>query len=164
MQALLRTAAWRERAALIELGLNHEQQHQELILTDIKHLFSRNPQLPAYGRGVDSKSDGACAPGWRAFPAGVREIGHFGGGFAFDNEQPRHRVFADAFEIADRLVSPLLRWQTRAALASAVTREREAMLTEAASIIRTVASSLAPERSAGYLAAPQVVEVLEAAG
>ena len=105
MQALLRTAAWRERAALIELGLNHEQQHQELILTDIKHLFSRNPQLPAYGRGVDSKSDGACAPGWRAFPAGVREIGHFGGGFAFDNEQPRHRVFADAFEIADRLVT-----------------------------------------------------------
>lgn len=69
-----------------------------------------------------------------------------------------------AVEIADRLGSPLLRWQTRAALASAVASDREALLEEAASLIRGVAASLTPERSAGYLAAPQVVEVLEAAG
>ena len=69
-----------------------------------------------------------------------------------------------AVEIADRLGSPLLRWQTRAALATASSADRHALLAEAASIIREVAGSLAPERSAGYLSAPQVVEVLEAAG
>jgi hypothetical protein len=69
-----------------------------------------------------------------------------------------------AVEIADRLGSPLLRWQTRAALAGAVASEREALLQEAASLIRGVAASLAPERSAGYLVARQVVEVLQAAG
>jgi tetratricopeptide (TPR) repeat protein len=69
-----------------------------------------------------------------------------------------------AVEIADGLGSPLLRWQTRAVLAGAVAPERDALLAEAASQIREVASSLAPERSSGYLAAPQVVEVLEAAG
>jgi ergothioneine biosynthesis protein EgtB len=105
MQALFRSAAWRERAALIELGLNHEQQHQELILTDVKHLFSRNPLLPAYGKDVDLKRNTDSPAGWRAFPAGVREIGHDGAGFAFDNEAPRHRVFVNAFEIAQRLVT-----------------------------------------------------------
>ena len=69
-----------------------------------------------------------------------------------------------AVEVADRLGSPLLRWQTRAALAGASGVDRDALLQEAASLIREVASSLAPERSSGYLAAPQVVEVLEAAG
>ena len=104
MQALLGGAAWRERAALIELGLNHEQQHQELILTDVKHLFSRNPLAPSYGKR--SFSTGNSTPmGWRHFPAGVREIGHDGAGFAFDNEAPRHRVFVDQFAIADRLVT-----------------------------------------------------------
>jgi ergothioneine biosynthesis protein EgtB len=104
MQALFRSHAWRERAALIELGLNHEQQHQELILTDVKHLFSRNPLFPSYGKREFS-SGNSSPMGWRGFPAGVREIGHDGTGFAFDNEQPRHRVFAAAFELADRLVT-----------------------------------------------------------
>jgi ergothioneine biosynthesis protein EgtB len=104
MHALFGSAAWRERAALIELGLNHEQQHQELILTDVKHLFSRNPLLPVYGKPRLSAAN-STSLGWRAFPAGMREIGHDGGGFAFDNEQPRHRVYAAAFELADRLVT-----------------------------------------------------------
>lgn len=105
MEALFHSAAWREHAALIELGLNHEQQHQELILTDVKHLLSRNPLLPAYGKDVDLQSNTFSPAAWRRFPAGVREIGHDGSGFAFDNEQPRHRVFAVAFEIAERLVT-----------------------------------------------------------
>jgi ergothioneine biosynthesis protein EgtB len=104
MQALFCSAAWRERSALIELGINHEQQHQELILTDVKHLFSRNPLLPAYLENGFSSVDSKPI-GWRSFPAGVREVGHDGAGFAFDNEQPRHRVFAGAFELADRLVT-----------------------------------------------------------
>jgi class 3 adenylate cyclase/tetratricopeptide (TPR) repeat protein len=69
-----------------------------------------------------------------------------------------------AVEIADRLGSPLLRWQTRAALADAPGADRDVLLQEAAALIRAVASSLAPERSAGYLSAPQVVRALEAAG
>jgi ergothioneine biosynthesis protein EgtB len=104
MQALFRSTAWRERADLVELGINHEQQHQELILTDVKHLLSRNPLLPAYLEKEFSSADSKPI-GWRRFPAGVREIGHEGPGFAFDNEQPRHRVFAAAFELADRLVT-----------------------------------------------------------
>ena len=105
MQALFRSAAWRERAALIELGLNHEQQHQELILTDVKHLFARNPLFPVYREQADQRNNPAAAMGWRPFSAGMRDIGHDGEGFAFDNEQPRHRVFAAAFELADRLVT-----------------------------------------------------------
>jgi ergothioneine biosynthesis protein EgtB len=104
MLAWFGTAAWRERSALVELGLNHEQQHQELILTDVKHLLSRNPLLPAYAKGEFPPAESEPAA-WRRFPAGVREIGHGGPGFAFDNEQPRHRVFANAFEIADGLVT-----------------------------------------------------------
>jgi ergothioneine biosynthesis protein EgtB len=91
---------------LLELGLHHEQQHQELILTDLKHLFSRNPLRPAYraqrpgaGRG------GTPALQWQRFPAGVREIGHAGEGFCFDNEQPRHRVYLEAYELASRLAT-----------------------------------------------------------
>jgi ergothioneine biosynthesis protein EgtB len=105
MEALFRSAAWREHAALIELGIHHEQQHQELVLTDVKHLLSRNPLLPAYARGELSPQPPSTPAAWRRFPAGVREIGHAGPGFAFDNEQPRHRVFAAPFEIADCLVT-----------------------------------------------------------
>jgi ergothioneine biosynthesis protein EgtB len=105
MAQLLRGPAWRERAPLIELGINHEQQHQELILTDVKHLFSRNPLLPAYRKEAESSCAGSRQGEWRRFPAGVREIGHAGPDFAFDNESPRHRVFLNAFEIAGGLVT-----------------------------------------------------------
>ena len=99
---------------LVDLGLHHEQQHQELILMDVKHLLSRNPLLPAYLPGAaaqDASAEGAAAPlaaaapGWRAFPEGVRLIGDEGRGFAFDNERPRHRQFVGAFEIAGRLAT-----------------------------------------------------------
>jgi ergothioneine biosynthesis protein EgtB len=92
-------------AGIVELGLQHEQQHQELILTDIKHLLSCNPLRPAY-RDCPLPSGVGTAPlRWQAFDEGVRWIGHDGHGFAFDNESPRHRVFVEAFELATRLVT-----------------------------------------------------------
>ena len=92
-------------AGIVELGLQHEQQHQELILTDIKHLLFCNPLRPAY-RKFPEAAGGETAPlRWQPFDEGLRWTGHDGDGFAFDNELPRHRVFVDAFELATRLVT-----------------------------------------------------------
>jgi len=107
MRALV--AAHPERAArladTIELGLQHEQQHQELILTDVKHALSRNPLAPTY-RVPQARTAGGAAPlEWSALPEGLRRIGQEGSGFSFDNERPRHRVFVGAFEIAERLAT-----------------------------------------------------------
>ncbi|MGH8669816.1 MAG: ergothioneine biosynthesis protein EgtB [Burkholderiales bacterium] len=90
---------------LIELGLHHEQQHQELILTDAKHLLSRNPLQPAYRPGDVSYGETPAPMRFVTFPEGIRQIGHEGGGFAFDNESPRHRVYLRGFALADRLVT-----------------------------------------------------------
>jgi ergothioneine biosynthesis protein EgtB len=90
---------------IFELGLHHEQQHQELILTDLKHLLSRNPLGPAYAAAPEASGDGPGPLRWVAFPAGVREIGHGADRFSFDNERPRHRVYLDPFRIASRLVT-----------------------------------------------------------
>ncbi|HEX3140684.1 MAG TPA: ergothioneine biosynthesis protein EgtB, partial [Rhizobacter sp.] len=90
--------------ALVELGLHHEQQHQELLLTDVLHLLSCNPLLPAYTERASTETP-ALALQWHAVAEGLAEIGHAGEGFAFDNESPRHRVHLPAFEIASRLVS-----------------------------------------------------------
>ena len=76
----------------IEIGLHHEQQHQELMLTDIKHVLSCNPTLPVYQPEVFAASVNPTGK-WFGFEAGVYEVGHSGQGFAFDNELPRHRVF-----------------------------------------------------------------------
>ncbi|MGH8688324.1 MAG: ergothioneine biosynthesis protein EgtB [Burkholderiales bacterium] len=92
-----------EALGLVELGLHHEQQHQELILTDVKHLFLLNPLEPAYG--ADGPHPAATAEAllqWRACEGGLIDIGHDGAGFAFDNEQPRHRALLAPFEIASR--------------------------------------------------------------
>ncbi len=92
----------------IVLGLNHEQQHQELILTDIKHAFGRNPIRPVYRERPPRVGDGAARPvpnTWTTYPAGIRSIGHDGLGFAFDNEGPRHEVYLGAYRLADRLVT-----------------------------------------------------------
>jgi ergothioneine biosynthesis protein EgtB len=91
--------------AVVELGLQHEQQHQELILTDLKHLLSRNPLLPAYRPRAPEPASAAPPLAWHEQPAGLREIGHAGAGFAFDNEGPRHRVFVHAFALASRAVT-----------------------------------------------------------
>ena len=94
-------------AELIALGLQHEQQHQELIITDIKHLLSMNPLKPAYGT-LPPSGRVPIQPGtlqWLPFEAGVVMIGHDGDGFSFDNETPRHRQFVEGFELASRLVT-----------------------------------------------------------
>ncbi|MFO1127850.1 MAG: ergothioneine biosynthesis protein EgtB [Rhodospirillales bacterium] len=100
-------AAGEEVATLIRLGVNHEQQHQELILTDILHLFSRNPLAPAYRAPPPALGLASEAPGlsWIDYPEGLYEIGYGGTGFAFDNERPRHRVFLRPFRLASRLVT-----------------------------------------------------------
>ena len=94
-----------ETAALIDLGLNHEQQHQELILTDVKHLLSRNPLKPAYQKQWPLTTIEPRKRGWIPFDAGIHEIGHGAAGFCFDNETPRHRVWLDAFQIASHPVT-----------------------------------------------------------
>jgi ergothioneine biosynthesis protein EgtB len=92
-------------APLIELGLNHEEQHQELILTDILHLMSRNPTHPVLYPSFMRRERGSRPIEWIAHPSGVAHVGHAGSGFAFDNESPRHRVWLDAFELASRPVT-----------------------------------------------------------
>jgi len=94
-----------EAAALVELGLQHEEQHQELLLTDILHALSVNPLRPAYDPGWREPSGAAGPPRWLDGPEGVVELGHAGAGFAFDNETPRHRAYLAPFRIADRLVT-----------------------------------------------------------
>ena len=105
MQGLLASAA-PDLEALLDLGLAHEEQHQELILMDILHLFAQSPLAPAYAppRGAPDAHPGPPA-GFVAFQGGLVEVGHAGPGFAFDNESPRHKVWLEPFELADRLVS-----------------------------------------------------------
>ena len=90
---------------LVELGLHHEQQHQELILTDLKHHFSRNPLAPAWrdsGKDQAVTTHGGLTVRALAFEGGLVEIGHVGNGFCYDNEGPRHRVWLDSFKLANR--------------------------------------------------------------
>ena len=91
-------------AAALVLGMHHEQQHQELILTDLKHAWSANPLRPVYSPMVP---DVGAPPDlkWQDIPAGVAEIGHAGHEFAFDNESPRHRVMLHGSQLATRLVT-----------------------------------------------------------
>jgi ergothioneine biosynthesis protein EgtB len=91
--------------SVIELGLHHEQQHQELIVTDIKNVFAANPLRPVYREQPRARH---AAPGpveWIDYPGGLCEIGHGGAGFSFDNETPRHRVYLQPFRLASRLVT-----------------------------------------------------------
>ncbi len=107
MASLMQDDCPRSVAELIELGCHHEQQHQELLLTDILHLFAQNPLRPAYkdpGPVAVGETDASPARYLR-FDGGVIEIGHDGAGFAFDCEGPRHRALIEPFELADRLVT-----------------------------------------------------------
>lgn len=91
---------------LVTLGLNHEQQHQELLLTDIKHIFAQNPLQPVYQEKTAVLENQEAAPlQWIDFPESETGIGYAGSGFHFDNEVPRHRVLIPAFSLANRLVT-----------------------------------------------------------
>jgi ergothioneine biosynthesis protein EgtB len=92
-------------AALIELGLNHEEQHQELILMDIKHALSLNPLQPAYAAPRPQVRASAPPLVFHDGPSGLAEIGHNEPGFAFDNEAPRHKAYVAPFRIASRLAT-----------------------------------------------------------
>ena len=94
----------REPAPTIELGFHHEQQHQELLLMDIKHVLSLNPLEPAYA-GPPAEHSEPDALGWVDVEGGPSEIGHEGDGFAFDNELPRHQQWLEPYRLADRLVT-----------------------------------------------------------
>lgn len=99
---------WEALQPIVELGLHHEQQHQELLLTDLKHLFAQNPLLPSYRSAPSASSrPGAGAPPlrWFEYPEGMFFIGANGNEFHFDNEGPRHRQFLHAFQLASRLVT-----------------------------------------------------------
>jgi ergothioneine biosynthesis protein EgtB len=96
-------------AELAELGIHHEQQHQELLLTDILHLFAQSPLKPAFAAAVPPAPPRAAGPagtdGWSEHEGGIRRIGHAGAGFAFDNEGPAHDALLHPFRIAGRLVT-----------------------------------------------------------
>jgi ergothioneine biosynthesis protein EgtB len=106
MDAVFQNAALVERfAPIITLGIHHEQQHQELMLTDIKHVFSENPLYPVYRERSAQVSAPVPPIKWLSFKAGVFEIGHNGDGFCYDNEESRHREFVEDFHLASRLVT-----------------------------------------------------------
>lgn len=93
-------ADWPQVAARTELGCHHEQQHQELLVTDIKLNFSINPLDPVYATPPPRPAGVAPPPGWWSRDPGRGEIGHAGDGFVFDNERPRHRVWVDGYRLA----------------------------------------------------------------
>jgi ergothioneine biosynthesis protein EgtB len=106
MTRLIALAADDELARVVELGLNHEQQHQELMLTDLKHLLGCNPLAPVYrARSERATADSVVPSCWHAFDGGLVEIGFAGTGFCFDNERPRHKTYLTPFELRNRLVT-----------------------------------------------------------
>jgi ergothioneine biosynthesis protein EgtB len=105
MAALLHDAPEAALATLVELGLQHEQQHQELILTDLKHLLSCNPLQAVYRPQWPLAQVKPVALQWLPFDGGTAEIGHGGDGFAFDNETPRHAVTLRPYALANRPVT-----------------------------------------------------------
>ncbi|TAN50092.1 MAG: ergothioneine biosynthesis protein EgtB, partial [Rhodospirillales bacterium] len=108
MNRLIESASadiWARALPLIELGINHEQQHQELILTDIKYTLSCNPLRPAFREIAPPASPDGAPMDWISFPGGITGIGHKGDGFAFDNEGPRHEVLLRPFRLASRPVT-----------------------------------------------------------
>jgi ergothioneine biosynthesis protein EgtB len=106
MTKLLTSGEDADLAQVVELGIQHEQQHQELILTDVKYLLGCNPLAPVYRQSGEKLAPGSPEPAhWKAFAGGIVSIGHDGPDFSFDNERPRHQVLLRPFELHDRLVT-----------------------------------------------------------
>lgn len=95
---------WKEAAKVIEIGIHHEQQHQELILTDLKYMLGQNPLLPVYREAEHKPAPEVGPMNWVPFEEQITEIGNTGNEFTYDNEHPRHRTLVQDFELADRLV------------------------------------------------------------
>ena len=95
----------RDALARLELGLHHEQQHQELILTDLKYVLGTQPLAPAYRALARGAATAPAALTWRSEPGGIVELGAPADGFAFDNERPRHRVLLAPYQIASRPIA-----------------------------------------------------------
>ncbi|MEP2446591.1 MAG: ergothioneine biosynthesis protein EgtB [Balneola sp.] len=96
---------WEEASKVVEIGINHEQQHQELILTDIKYLLAQNPLLPVYKERETPDSETPGELKWITFEESIVEIGNKGDEFTYDNEHPVHRTLIQDFELADRLIT-----------------------------------------------------------
>jgi len=96
---------WKDAAPVVEIGIHHEQQHQELIITDTKYLLAQNPLLPVYKPIDQQRSGSKSSLNWIAFEEGIAEIGSNGDTFTYDNEHPRHRSYIHAFELSDRLIT-----------------------------------------------------------
>lgn len=97
---------FRLHAPVIEIGIHHERQHQELMLTDIKHVFSENPLKPVYIESAPNDSNTKLSKlTWVSFAEGLYEIGHPGGSFSYDNETPKHKEFLNSFSLSSRLVT-----------------------------------------------------------
>ncbi|MDX1640597.1 MAG: ergothioneine biosynthesis protein EgtB, partial [Balneolaceae bacterium] len=94
-----------EWAPVVELGMHHEQQHQELLLTDLKYMLGQNPLYPIYTETRRPKIESISELKWIEFDEGVYTIGHEGGDFGFDNEFPAHKTYIQNFKMADRLVT-----------------------------------------------------------
>lgn len=106
MQRLMESGMPAEAEKRVILGLNHEQQHQELIATDIKHALWMDPLHPAYRNDISSsETDAQTDLQWISYPGGLNEIGAEGSGFCFDNEMPRHREYIEPFRLASRPVT-----------------------------------------------------------
>jgi ergothioneine biosynthesis protein EgtB len=105
IEKLLQSDANLEVAALFEIGLNHEEQHQELLMTDIKFILGSNPIFPDYDQGVNIESKRNTENGWIDVDDGVYEIGATDSGFSFDNEHGRHKVYIQSFQISKALVT-----------------------------------------------------------
>lgn len=104
MQILLQLKS-EELKKLLELGLHHEQQHQELLLTDIKYILGNNPIFPVFNEDFDWENDTNCETGFIKIEEGIYEIGHDGEAFSFDNEHGKHKVYLHEFEISKALVT-----------------------------------------------------------
>jgi len=104
METFLNTISSKELVELMEVGFNHEEQHQELLITDIKYILGHNPLLPEYGK-VDEPISHPNPISWVKVQEGIHQIGYSGNGFHFDNEKGVHKVYLHDYEIADRLVT-----------------------------------------------------------
>src|SRR5690606_31943100 len=94
-----------EYVPLVEIGVNHEQQHQELILTDIKNVLSINPLHPVYSEGKILNKTNIDSMKWIEFEGGLSELGNDGTEFCYDNETPKHKTYLQPFALASRLIT-----------------------------------------------------------